>query len=181
MPAVGSSTAAVTISLLADVSLRVRTRARRRRLWRAVVAAALVVAALGFSSAANAATACANQVIEDWRDNSRIDRIYDLPCYQEAIDAFPAELRDYTNFEEVAGRALQSAARASGTDVAVEPEQPKTVRPPGTTPAVDAASTTEIPVPVLVLAGMFVVLLGAGGLSHIARRSRERRAGDGER
>ena len=47
---------------------------------------------------------------------------YALPCYEEAIDALPTDIRDYTNAEDVITRALSSAVRSDGsTGAAAEP------------------------------------------------------------
>ena len=43
-------------------------------------------------------------------------KTYALPCYEEAIDALPTDIRDYTNAEDVITRALSSAVRPSGSD-----------------------------------------------------------------
>jgi hypothetical protein len=60
---------------------------------------------------AGAATACAEQVIHDWSEDGRVDGVYELSCYQEAVDAIPSDLRDYTNAAEVIERALTVAVR----------------------------------------------------------------------
>ena len=75
----------------------------------AVIAGALALVA--FTGTATAATPCAQRVIDDWSDNGRIDRVYRLQCYEEAIDGIPVDLRDYTNAADVIGRALTAAAR----------------------------------------------------------------------
>jgi hypothetical protein len=76
--------------------------------------------ALSLSSSASAATPCGKKVLGDWFDNGRIDKIYPLNCYEEAIDAIPADLRDYADAEDVITRALQLALHgkvgASGRD-----------------------------------------------------------------
>ena len=50
-------------------------------------------------------------MLADWFDNGRIDRLYPLNCYEEAIDAIPDDLRDYADAEDVITRALQAALR----------------------------------------------------------------------
>ena len=45
--------------------------------------------------------ACSERVLADWFDNGRIDRVYALQCYEEAIDALPTDIRDYTDAEDV--------------------------------------------------------------------------------
>jgi len=67
--------------------------------------------ALALVGTATAATPCGKKVLADWFDNGRIDRLYPLHCYEEAIDAIPDELRDYADAEEVIERALQAALR----------------------------------------------------------------------
>ena len=44
-----------------------------------------------------AATACAHQILRDWSADGRVTKNYALPCYEEAIDALPTDIRDYTN------------------------------------------------------------------------------------
>ena len=66
-------------------------------------------AALSTASPAGAATECGKKVLADWFDNGRIDRLYPLNCYEEAIDAIPDDLRDYADAEDVITRALQAA------------------------------------------------------------------------
>src|SRR5215831_1042538 len=73
------------------------------------VFALAVVAALSVASPAGAATPCGKKVLADWYDNGRIDRLYPLNCYEEAIDAIPDDIRDYADAEDVITRALQAA------------------------------------------------------------------------
>ena len=74
-----------------------------------------VLALLGCAAVALAlpsmamASKCGDAVLQDWFDNGRIDRVYDLQCYEDAIDAIPADLRDYANAEDVISRALAAA------------------------------------------------------------------------
>jgi hypothetical protein len=56
---------------------------------------------------------CGDRVLADWYDNGRVERVYRLACYEEAIAAMPTDIRDYTDAAEVIERALQSAARQS--------------------------------------------------------------------
>jgi len=136
------------------------------------VAGALVlaVAALALASPASAGTPCAEAILADWLDNTRIDRIYDLPCYEQAIDAIPSDLLPYSDAEEVIGRAFQSAAgrRLEKRELA----GPRSPTPPSVVPPVNTSASTAPPIPLLVLGGMSVVLLAAGGLGYVARRRR---------
>jgi hypothetical protein len=133
---------------------------------------AVLVVALAFSSGATAAPPCADAILADWLDNSRIDRLYDLPCYEAAIDAIPPDLRDYTDAADVIARAFQSASgrRLEGRRLEGPSTDPS---PPDEVPGVDASASTSVPIPLLVLGGMSVMLLAAGGVAYVARRRRE--------
>jgi hypothetical protein len=67
------------------------------------------LAALSFSGSAGAATKCGEKVLADWYDNGRIDKLYPLNCYEEAIDAIPDDIGPYVDAEDVITRALQGA------------------------------------------------------------------------
>ena len=67
------------------------------------------VTALSFAGSASAATKCGEKVLADWYDNGRIDRLYPLNCYEEAIDAIPSDIGPYVDAEDVITRALQGA------------------------------------------------------------------------
>jgi hypothetical protein len=147
------------------------------RLAAAALAALLTTALAALAAASStAATPCAQAVLADWQDDSRIDRVYDLPCYGDAIDAIPDDLRDYTDAADVIAQAFQ---RATGRELDVRtPQGRQTEIPhPATAPSVNASSPSSVPVPLLVLAAMSLVLLAAGGLGYVARR-RQGPAGD---
>ena len=178
------------------------------------IVALLASAVVAFSvpDTASAATPCGKKVLADWFDNGRIDRLYPLHCYEEAIDAIPDDIRDYADAEEVISRALQSALRgdldeggcdpspdgsandckrtsgesngsnsgggnksgggnnSSGGDEAVNPGQ--------VAPDVDTSGPSSVPIPLLVLGGMSLALLAAGGLGYLSRRRHAVRADD---
>lgn len=152
---------------------------------------ACAVAALAVPGVASA-SACGDKVLADWFDNGRIDRIYPLNCYEEAIDSIPADLVDYTNVQEVISRALAAATSGDldpgGQDPTprgpAEPSDPTDSDPgaptdPGSgstgsgsevTPDVDTSGPSSVPIPLLLLVGMSIALLGAGGLGYLSRR-----------
>lgn len=166
---------------------------------RAIVAAVAVLAAafvaLSLATPAGAATSCGQKVLADWFDNGRIDRLYPLHCYEEAIDAIPSDIRDYADAEEVISRALQSALRGDlnkgGCDPSPDgspndckggagggpgPGGTGNAGPGGTgggseaIPNVDTSDPSSVPVPLLVLGGLSLALLAAGGLGYLSRR-----------
>ena len=165
------------------------TLARSRRTFVvAVVVALSAIAALSTAAPASSATACGKKVLADWFDNGRIDRLYPLNCYEEAIDAIPDDLRDYADAEEVITRALQAALRGDLAPGGADPTPGDDPSIPGSgdnsdgsggagngdnpqaAPDVDTSGPSSIPIPLLVLGGMSLALLAAGGLGYLSRR-----------
>ena len=163
------------------------TRPRLLRAFPALVVLVLgVVLALGAASPAGAATPCGKKLLNDWFDNGRVDRLYPLNCYEEAIDAIPSDIQDYSDARDVITRALQDALHGK-----LSPEgsvDPSPGDPSGGNsgngggndgsggadaqgaPGVNTSSTSSVPIPLLVLGGMSIVLLAAGGLGYWSRR-----------
>ncbi|MGI8478434.1 MAG: hypothetical protein ACR2M2_01010 [Gaiellaceae bacterium] len=161
----------------------------------ALVTAALVALTLPGTAMA---TRCGDAVLADWFDNGRIDRLYQAHCYEEAIDDIPDDLREYANAEEIIGRALQFSLRDELAPGGVDPtpddgsppggpgppgnppgEDPPTNKPGTTaTPDVDTTGISSVPIPLLVLGGMSIALLGAGGLGYLSRRRAAARGED---
>jgi hypothetical protein len=106
-----------------------------RLAWTLVVLVAGLVVALSVAGPAPAATTpCGKKVLDDWWDNGRVDRLYPLHCYEEAIDGIPADIRDYSDAEQVISRALQAAVGGKlapgGADPS--PDDDAGTRDPGT-------------------------------------------------
>ena len=137
-----------------------------------MLVSALVLAPSGWS-----ASPCAERMLSDWRDDGRIDRLYPLRCYDEAIDAIPADIVPYADADEVIARALQSALREQGVTT---PRAPRTPQQPGgeppslppTTPPVNTSATTALPLPLIVLGSLALALLATGGLGWASLRRR---------
>ena len=144
------------------------------------------------------ASVCGDRVLADWFDNGRIDRLYQAHCYEEAIDAIPDDLRDYANAEEIISRALQASLRneldpggpdptpgddpsgGPGTPGGSDPDDPTNPDPDSeATPDVDTTGISSVPIPLLVLGGMSIMLLAAGGLGYLSRRRAAARDDDG--
>jgi hypothetical protein len=154
------------------------------RLAASALAAVLstAIAALAVASGVAAATPCSEAILADWLDNSRIDHVYDLPCYEAAVDAIPDDLRDYTDAADVIARAFQNA---SGRQLETRTPQgrrsedlPTTVVP--TVSAVSASSPSSVPVPLFVLGSLALALLAAGALGYVVR-NRQRPGADEDR
>jgi hypothetical protein len=132
-----------------------------------VALAAAVLASLALAVPTAGAASCGKKVVDDWSDNSRIDGVYALRCYQEGIDTIPHDILDYTNAADVISRAFQDrtgrrlAIREAGKRGSTE----RTTAPP----TVDTSSSA-LPIPLLVLGGMALALLAAGSLGYVSRR-----------
>jgi hypothetical protein len=165
-------------------------------------------AALAAASPAGAVTKCGKAVLADWFDNGRIDKLYPLNCYEEAIDGIPPDLRDYADAEDVITRALQAALHGNlgvgscdpsadgsaddctnggggngknGTDgngSGSENSNGASGDHQSVAPEVDTSAPSSVPIPLLVLGGMSIVLLAAGGLGYVSRRRQAAREND---
>jgi len=137
-----------------------------------------LIAALAFSGilapggSQGAEPACSASVLADWFDNGRVDRVYPLTCYEDAIATLPPDLRDYTDAQDVIGRALTSAARARTDATAGEDLGESQV----TAHAIEisSASTFPLPLPLVLLFGVALTVLVAGALGSLARLRRGR-------
>ena len=164
-----------------------------------VVAAALAV--LAVASPAGAAQSCGRAVIDDWYDNGRVDGTYALHCYDDAIEILPRDVRDYSNAKDEIQRALQNRKRGEPappaqtdptpgavpptetagtdtTDTSSTPPSGGSDDPPTETTAVspvDTESASSIPIPLLILAGLALLLVAAGSAGYVIRRVQARR------
>lgn len=152
---------------------------------------------------AAAATPCWKALLNDWYDG-RIDQTYASHCYSEAISHLPSDVQTYSSAREDILRALQSArarARKSGHTLG-----PNTLIPPapgggkgtkggsgGTGPTgaggkqhkglekvadkLNPGSASSLPVPLLVLGGLALLLVAAGGAGLVVKRVQARRPG----
>ena len=166
-------------------------RALTRRLLR-TTAFALVAAAglLLAASPAAAAPSCGKQVINDWYGDGRVDKIYPLHCYEDAIDALPTDLSDYSSAKEDIQRALQFAVRNQPDPG--RPAPPGDETGSGTGPSGDAgtggplneavdnigpSNADSVPIPLIVLGSLALLLLAAGSAGYVRRRVLARRGG----
>ena len=152
------------------------------------LAAALVVHAGG----ASAATPCWKSLLNDWYDG-RIDNTYAQHCYRDALKHLPADVATYSSAHDDILRALQSAvAKENKAGHSVGPDTP--LPPPtsrgtkgGTTTTIgrkpddglanklNPSSADSLPVPLLVLGGLAILLVLAGGAGLIAKQIQARK------
>jgi hypothetical protein len=180
---------------------------------RVLALAGLILLALTVSGPAAGAASCAKRVIDDWYDNGRVDGTYPVHCYDDAIDALPRDVRDYSSAKDDIQRALQARLRNEPSPPATsdpspgpvqgepepEPEEEEDENTVGTPPGnddgddgtvthqgpeggpeaigseVDTAASDSVPVPLLVLAGLALLLVAAGSAGYLVRRLQARR------
>ncbi len=147
---------------------------------------------------------CARAVINDWYGDGQIDKQYEPHCYKEAIRALPVDIKDYSHAPEDILRALAyrklgkpdpGNGSAPGTDPAGTDSGPGDPQQPGaddTAPSdsngvdtvadpdldLDTSSPSSIPIPLLVLGGLALLLLAAGGAGYVNRRLQARGTDD---
>jgi hypothetical protein len=167
--------------------------------------ALLALAALAIAGPAAAAKSCGKKVVDDWYADGRVDGTYPFHCYDDAIEILPRDVRDYSSAKEDIERALQARMRGeepppatsdptpgdeSNDDPAFEPTDTTPGAGPTGTPTdkpgdpgggteagggVDTASADSVPIPLLVLAGLALLLVAAGSAGYAIRRFQARR------
>ena len=168
-----------------------------------LVVVAVFLAVLAVASPAGAAQSCGRAVIDDWYDNGRVDGTYALHCYDDAIEILPRDVRDYSSAKDDIQRALQNRKRGEPAPPATSDPTPSDVPPSDTTEtgtettettgalpsdgsddpptettagaAVDPESASSVPIPLLILAGLALLLIIGGSAGYIIRRVQARR------
>jgi hypothetical protein len=160
---------------------------------------AALVSLLALAGPAAAAPSCARQVIDDWYDDGRVDGTYPLHCYDDAIEILPRDVEIYSSAKEDIQRALTAALRKEDappatTDPSPGDEEPgatppgdepptttapdptPTDDPPEVAPPVDTdESASSVPIPLLILAGLALLLVAGGSAGYLVRRLQSRR------
>ncbi len=180
--------------------------AHSRRLSVLALALGVVLATLALAGPAAAASkSCGDDVVSDWYGDGRVDKVFPLPCYQQAIRSLPVDVLDYSNAKQDILRALAFARKGKNdpgetggkepTSEQPDPEpigQPKDPQTTPTTPThpgppgtgseavgdqVDTSGPSSLPIPLLILGGLALLLLAAGGAGYLSRRAQARRDG----
>jgi hypothetical protein len=159
----------------------------------ALLAAGARGAAAAPSAALNPTSGCDLAVINDWSDNNRVDKIYAIPCYTQAIQRLSTypDLEGYSSAADDIHDALLAALRqdrGGGGTGGPSSGPPDTSGPgSGTSSKPDKSivarisdrlgpgNAQSIPLPLLVLGGLALLLLLAAGATWIARRFQARR------
>ena len=157
---------------------------RPARLIAASVAVVFAVLALTVSAPpASAQTPCWKQIQDDWVDDGIIQGVYPLHCYGEAIKHVPNDLAQYTGIIDDITAARQQAARGVRTTQVHVPQlksEPTSNDPSGGVynSALDKLGPTNsdsLPLPLLILAGLALIMVAAGGAGLATRHLRARK------
>jgi hypothetical protein len=161
-----------------------------------LLALAAATATLSFGAAPAAAKApCWHTLFVDWADG-RIDRTYPVHCYREAIKHLQQDTLIYGSASQDINRALMAAMtkmKKEGQDVnGSTPVPPGPGSPSGgsggssggsddgvfsrVVHAIGPSSADSVPLPLLILAGLAMLLLAAAGASLLARRIQAKKA-----
>jgi hypothetical protein len=182
--------------------LRMTTTQTTTRVLLATIAGALafLVAGVGGAAAAPAASQqatsrCWLQVINDWEDNNQVDKIYAIPCYTQAIQLLSSypDIAGYSSAIDDIHRAMLAVIHQEGrggpgstggsSGLPVGPGGTNT-KPPSAghkslwtrfTDRLAPGNAQSIPLPLIVLAGLALLLLLAAAATWFARRLQTRR------
>jgi hypothetical protein len=161
--------------------------------------ACAAVAALSAPSTAEAAQAkpCWKRLIDDWVDNGRFDHFYSASCIADARQHLPEDIRAYSDIEEKMDAMRQEAVRRvqnvkpPSKNLSKPPVRNQTGEPqpqaapsdvsPDPGPIVqalnkDTTNADSIPLPLILLAGLALLLMAAGASGIIHRKLQARRA-----
>ena len=139
------------------------------------------------SAPAQAAKPCWERVLDEWSDTGVIEGDYSASCIAAARRHVPEDIRAYTDvmdkldsYRQTTGRTLQSATRTgnqAGTGTPTrrgkEPEPSVNGKDEGPISVVLGSGTTDassIPLPLIVLAGLALALMAAGGVGVAHRK-----------
>ena len=173
----------------------VSPRQPRRRALRGLGLLAALAALLVVAPPATAAPSCGRQVLDDWYDDGRVDGTYALRCYDDAIEIIPRDVLDYSSAQEDIQRAMTAAMRGkpappARTDPSPDPTSTNPADPTETTPGgggdpggggpeagppVGTESASSVPIPLLILAGLALLLVAGGSAGYLLRRVQARR------
>ena len=165
---------------------------RRATLLALLVVTGVAVAALTSAPAMAKQKTCAEQIVDDWYDNQRVDKLYPIHCYREAIDGLPLDIKDYSDAADAILRALAyrqanendpGAGNGSIKPIGYRNTADRVIalggnpdaNAAGHHPSASTAGPSSVPIPLIVLAGLAGLLLIAGGAGYVARRVQARR------
>ena len=150
-----------------------------------VISAALAaVAALALGAGSASAKSCGNAVINDWYVDGTIDARYSATCYRQALSKVTDQMRIYSDLPEQLERGLRQAVAREGvlgTKTTITQPSRSTAGHKDSGPIqrvlgeLGPDRADSIPIPLMILAGVALLLIAAGGASALVRRLNGRR------
>ena len=144
--------------------------------------AAFTALALGAGSAS--AKACGGAVINDWYEDATIDARYPATCYRQALGRVTDQMRMYSNLPDELERGLRQAVAREGvlgTQTTITQPSRSTAGHKNSGPIqrvlgeLGPDRADSIPIPLMILAGVALLLIAAGAASAVVRRLNSRR------
>jgi hypothetical protein len=149
----------------------------------AISAALAAVAALALGAGSASAKSCGGAVINDWYMDGTIDARYPATCYRQALSKVTDKMRIYSDLPDQLERGLRAAITRGvlGTKTTI-------TQPPRSTQGRKSSGPIQrvlgelgpdradsIPIPLMILAGVALLLIAAGAASALVRRLNGRR------
>jgi hypothetical protein len=139
-----------------------------------------------------AASPCWVTLLNDWY-GGRIDKVYPIHCYQDTINHLPKDIEQYSSAREDIQRALGLAIAYKKNPSAPKPTITSSHLPDVASPGIgttgragpsgiipnaignsSSGGATSFPLPLIILGGLAIFLLAAGGIGLIVRRMQDR-------
>lgn len=152
----------------------------------------LTLVALAVPGTAASARPCWKDLVDDYWADFRVDKVYPVSCYRDAMESLPRDVDEYSDAQDDLRRALLDAIRdqrgeggffnggseEEGEGEALPPagddDEPKGFFAE-VLDKIGPKNADSVPVPLLVLGGIAILLLGAAGASSGARWLQARR------
>jgi len=147
-----------------------------------LIAALAATAALAFGAgSASAGKSCGDRIIDDWYVDNTINGQYSAACYRQALGRVNDQMRIYSNLPDELERGLRVAITRGvlGTKTTITKPSRSIQGHRGPIQRVlgelgpDRADS--IPIPLMILAGVALLLIAAGAASAVIRRLNGRR------
>jgi hypothetical protein len=163
---------------------RVEGRVRQMRIL-VITAALAATAALAFGAgSAAAAKSCGGKIIDDWYVDNTINGQYPARCYRQALGRVNDQMRIYSNLPDELERGLRAAVAREGVlgtrttkiQLSRSTQSRKSSGPiQRVLGELGPDRADSIPIPLMILAGVALLLIAAGAASAIVRRLNGRR------